>query len=458
MPAILVVDDELSMREFLNILLEKEGYAVTTASDATSALDQLKDQDFDLVISDIKMPGLGGLSLLERIKEMNSSTPVIMITAYASPENAVIAMKNGAFDYITKPFKVDEIIKIVKSAVSATHIPKSDTIPATTDSFEGIIGNSQEMLKIYNLISRIAPTPASILIYGESGTGKELVAQAIHNLSKVHDKPFVPITCSAIPESLLESELFGHVKGAFTGAISHKIGLFELADGGSVFLDEIGELTPLIQTKLLRVLQERELKRVGGTDTIKVNVRIIAATNKDLEEEIIAGRFREDLFYRLAVVPIRVPPLRERKGDVPLLVNHFLKKYSEKMGKTVQEISSYALKVLMEYDYPGNVRELENIIERGVALESSNIILPESLTLSTYKKEGKPAEVHDAFIAVNSEDELYSQGLDEVMARLEKKIIEHALVKTDNSKIRAAELLKISFRSLRYKVQKYDIK
>ena len=240
MPAILVVDDELSMREFLNILLEKEGYAVTTASDATSALDQLKDQDFDLVISDIKMPGLGGLSLLERIKEMNSSTPVIMITAYASPENAVIAMKNGAFDYITKPFKVDEIIKIVKSAVSATHIPKSDTIPATTDSFEGIIGNSQEMLKIYNLISRIAPTPASILIYGESGTGKELVAQAIHNLSKVHDKPFVPITCSAIPESLLESELFGHVKGAFTGAISHKIGLFELADGGSVFLDEIG--------------------------------------------------------------------------------------------------------------------------------------------------------------------------------------------------------------------------
>ena len=280
MPAILVVDDELSMREFLNILLEKEGYAVTTASDATSALDQLKDQDFDLVISDIKMPGLGGLSLLEKIKEMNSSTPVIMITAYASPENAVIAMKNGAFDYITKPFKVDEIIKIVKSAVSATHIPKSDTIPATTDSFEGIIGNSQEMLKIYNLISRIAPTPASILIYGESGTGKELVAQAIHNVSKVHDKPFVPITCSAIPESLLESELFGHVKGAFTGAISHKIGLFELADGGSVFLDEIGELTPLIQTKLLRVLQERELKRVGGTDTIKVNVRIIAATHQ----------------------------------------------------------------------------------------------------------------------------------------------------------------------------------
>jgi two-component system response regulator PilR (NtrC family) len=402
---------------------------------------------------------MGGLSLLEKVKEMDNSIPVIMITAYASPENAVVAMKSGAFDYITKPFKVDEIIKIIKSAITATAAIRTGEVSAESDSFEGIIGKSTEMLKIFNLISRIAPTPASILIYGESGTGKELVAQAIHNLSKVQHKPFVPITCSAIPESLLESELFGHVKGSFTGAISNKMGLFELADGGSVFLDEIGELTPLIQTKLLRVLQERELKRVGGTDTIKVNVRIIAATNKNLEEEIIAGRFREDLFYRLAVVPLRVPALRERKGDVPLLVNHFLKKYSDKMEKDVQEISSYAIKVLMEYDYPGNVRELENIVERGVALESSNIILPESLTLSTYKKEGTPIEkTVDAFISVDSEEELYSKGLDEIMAALEKEMIEHALAKTDNSKIRAAELLKISFRSLRYKVQKYEIK
>ncbi|MDH3996238.1 MAG: sigma-54 dependent transcriptional regulator, partial [Desulfobulbaceae bacterium] len=299
MPSILVVDDELSMREFLKILLEKEGHRVTTASDASSVLDLMQNEDFDLVLSDIRMPGMGGLSLLEKIKEINNSIPVIMITAYASPENAVVAMKSGAFDYITKPFKVDEIVKIIKSAIAATVSNKTGEAPALTGSFEGIIGKSPEMLKIYNLISRIAPTPASILIYGESGTGKELVAQAIHNLSKVRHKPFVPITCSAIPESLLESELFGHVKGAFTGAISNKIGLFEMADGGSVFLDEIGELTPLIQTKLLRVLQERELKRVGDTDTIKVNVRIIAATNKNLEEEIIAGRFREDLFYRL---------------------------------------------------------------------------------------------------------------------------------------------------------------
>jgi len=458
MPSILVVDDELSMREFLKILLEKEGYEVSTAADAANAIDQIKSASFDLIISDIKMPGMGGLTLLEKIKEIDSSLPVIMITAYASPENAVVAMKSGAFDYITKPFKVDEIIKIIKSAISSAAPAVGDKISADTESFEGIIGNSPEMLKIYNLITRIGPTPASVLIYGDSGTGKELVAQAIHNQSQVHKKPFVPITCSAIPESLLESELFGHVKGAFTGAINNKMGLFELADGGSVFLDEIGELTPLIQTKLLRVLQERELKRVGGTDTIKVNVRIIAATNKDLEEEIMAGRFREDLFYRLAVVPLRVPPLRERKKDVPLLVNHFLKKYSEKMGKDVQEISSYAMKVLMEYDYPGNVRELENIIERGVALESSNIILPESLTLSTYKKEGMPVEPSQSFLSVESEEELYSQGLDDTMARLEKEMIEHALTKTDNSKIRAAELLKVSFRSLRYKVQKYDIK
>ncbi len=458
MPTILVVDDELSMREFLKILLEEEGYEVFTASEAASAIELIKDQKFDLVISDIKMPGMGGLTLLEKIKEINSALPVIMITAFASPDNAVTAMRSGAFDYITKPFKIDEIIKITKSAISVSTPATPDEITSETESFEGIIGNSQEMIKIFNLISRIAPTPASILIYGESGTGKELVAQAIHNLSKVSHKPFVPITCSAIPESLLESELFGHVKGSFTGAISNKMGLFELAEGGSVFLDEIGELTPLIQTKLLRVLQERELKRVGGTDTIKVNVRIIAATNKNLEEEIMAGRFREDLFYRLAVVPIRVPTLKERKGDVPLLVKHFLDKYSKKMDKEVQEISSYALKVLMEYDYPGNVRELENIIERGVALESSNIILPESLTLSTYKKEGKPIGKSDAFIAVESEDELYSQGLDKIMASLEKEMIEHALAKTGNSKIKAAELLKISFRSLRYKVQKYEIK
>ncbi|MDH3359546.1 MAG: sigma-54 dependent transcriptional regulator, partial [Desulfobulbaceae bacterium] len=263
-------------------------------------------------------------------------------------------------------------------------------------------------------------------------------------------------------ESLIESELFGHVKGSFTGAVSNKAGLFEIANNGSAFLDEIGELTPIIQTKLLRILQEREFKRVGGTDTIKVNVRVISATNRDLEDEIMEGRFREDLFYRLAVVPIRVPPLRERKGDVPLLVDHFLKKYSKVFGKDVRELSSYALEVLMDYDFPGNVRELENIIERGVALESSNIILPESLSLSIHRKsqlqqEQQNENKNSTPCKEPEEDEIYSSGLEEVLAQIEKKLIMEALQKADNSKMRAAELLKISFRSLRYKVQKYNI-
>ncbi|MCF6291673.1 MAG: sigma-54 dependent transcriptional regulator [Desulfobacterales bacterium] len=461
MSTILVVDDELSMREFFSILLEKEGHGVATAADAKTALELLAgSREFDLVISDIRMPGEGGLSLLAKIKEKNSALPVIMITAFASPEDAVTAMKRGAFDYITKPFKVDEMLEVIDSACrfGATAAATDDQPAELSAGFEEIIGNSPEMLKIFSLISRIAPTPANVLIHGESGTGKELVAKAIHRHSKVADRPFVPITCSAIPETLLESELFGHVKGAFTGAIANKKGLFELADTGSVFLDEIGELTPLIQTKLLRFLQEREFKPVGGTQTIKVNVRIIAATNRDLEEEVLAGRFREDLFYRLVVVPLRVPPLRERKGDVPLLVNHFLKKYSGKLEKDIQEISSYALEVLMDYDFPGNVRELENIIERGVALEDSNIILPESLTISIHRRHQENHGQGDPLIgAVRDEEELLRLGLEEIMARMEKNIIRYALGKTGNSKMRAAELLKISFRSLRYKVQKYGI-
>ncbi len=457
MPDILVVDDELSMREFLKILLEKEGYSASTAPDAATALAMLKEETYELVISDVKMPAMDGMSLLEKIKEINATIPVIMITAFASPENAVRAMKDGAFDYITKPFKVEEIIDNVRKAISNSPPPSAITVAADSGSFDNIIGQSPEMQKIFDLITKIAPTPANVLIYGESGTGKELVAKAIHKHSRVSGQSFVPITCSAIPENLLESELFGHVKGAFTGAISNKIGLFESANNGSVFLDEIGELTPFIQTKLLRVLQERELKRVGGTETIKVNVRIIAATNKNLEEEVMAGRFREDLFYRLAVVPIRVPPLRERKGDVPLLVDHFLNEFSATLEKDVQEISSYALKVLMEYDFPGNVRELENIIERGVALENSNIILPESLSLSMFQKKRQNKDFDPVFQAVESEAELFDLGLEKVIARLEKNLIEYSLSRSDQSKMRAAELLKVSFRSLRYKIQKYDV-
>lgn len=452
---ILIVDDEPSMREFLAILLTKNGYIPITAASGAEALTLLQQRHFDLIISDIRMPDLNGLALLETVKQQDLSIPVVLITAYASPEDAVLAMKNGAYDYLTKPFKVVDILSVVKAALGS----RQEKIPAKNrDSFAGIIGNSPEMLKIYDLIQRIGPTQANILIYGESGTGKELVAQAIHQHSKAAANAFVPITCSAIPENLIESELFGHAKGSFTGAIVNKTGLFELANNGSAFLDEIGELSPLIQTKLLRVLQERELKKVGGTENIKINVRIISATNKNLEEEVMAGRFREDLFYRLAVIPIRIPPLRERKGDVPLLVEHFLKKYSALFDKEVRQISSYALKVLLNYDFPGNVRELENIVERGVALESSNIILPESLTLSEHRP-GRISIVEHVgennFKA--SEEAAFALGLEQYITDVEKRLIKTALTRTNNAKMKAADLLKMSFRAFRHKTKKYNL-
>ncbi len=457
MTSILIVDDERSMRDFLKILLVKEGYKVETAPSGSKALYCIERQTFNLVISDIRMDGMDGLELLSNIKEKHPSLPVVMITAFAAPDDAVFAMKMGAFDYVSKPFNVDEIKSVISSATSKP--TESTSAQDISMEFPGIIGESPEMIRIFEMIRRIAITPANVLIFGESGTGKELVAQAIHRHSKVANKDFVPITCSAIPEELMESELFGHVKGAFTGAVGDKKGLFQQADQGTAFLDEIGELTPIIQTKLLRVLQEREVKPVGGLQVEPVNVRIIAATHKILEEEIIAGRFREDLFYRLAVVPLRVPPLRERKGDVPLLVDHFLQKYSKLFAKDVQEISSYAMEVLMKYDFPGNVRELENIIERGVALESSTIILPESLTLSSFRTENK-AQAREAtppFQVAANEEELFAMGMDELMAETEKRCIITALKKTNNSKMRAAELLQVSFRSLRYKIKKYGL-
>jgi two-component system response regulator PilR (NtrC family) len=457
MRKILVVDDERSMRDFLTILLVKEGYDVMTARDGIQAQSIMNDNEFDLVISDIRMPAMNGLELLEFIKDQKPDLPVIMITAFASPDDAVKAMKNGAYDYITKPFNVDEIKSVTFNATN--HIDSTLKEDQAELLFPNIIGKSREMLKIFDMISRIAPTPANVLIYGESGTGKELVAQAIHSKSKVHGHSFVPITCSAIPEDLMESELFGHVKGSFTGAIANKNGLFQEADQGTAFLDEIGELSPIIQTKLLRVLQEREIKPVGATKNLPIDVRIIAATNKILEDEIKNGNFREDLFYRLAVVPIRVPALRERKSDIPRLVNHFLLKYSRVLGKEVREISSYALEVLMSYDFPGNVRELENIIERGVALESSNIILPENLSLSNALGKTKPTDSgeNSPFLAVSNEQELFDRGLDDVIETIEKRLISHALDKTGNSKTKAAELLRVSFRSLRYKVKKYEL-
>ncbi len=457
MKTILIVDDELSMREFLEILLQKEGYATITAGNGEEALKELDKCSVDLVLTDIRMPAMDGLELLAAIKEKDSNMPVVIMTAFASPEDAVTAMKDGAYDYLTKPFKVEDVHKIISSAINQEK--KSSQVDLQKD-FPNIIGNGTEIKKIFSLIKKIAPTPANVLIYGESGTGKELIANAIHKHSQVAKAPFVPITCSSIPENLMESELFGHMKGSFTGAVSDKPGLFQQADGGTAFLDEIGELPLLIQTKLLRVIQEREITPVGSTKVQRINVRIIAATNKNLEQEVIKNNFREDLYYRLSVVPIQVPPLRERKEDIPALVEHFLKKYSRIMNKEVASISSYGMEVLMQYDFPGNVRELENIIERGVAMESSNIILPDSLTLSNYKNkdnENKKTKNSQMFIAAEDENELFSRGMDEILTDLEARFIKHALNKTNNSKVDAAELLKISFRSLRYKIKKYNI-
>ncbi|MFP3982366.1 MAG: sigma-54-dependent transcriptional regulator [Desulfurivibrionaceae bacterium] len=458
MPTILIVDDELSMREFLKIFLEKEGYSVQTAADGNSALKIIKRENVDLVVSDIKMEGMGGLDLLSSVKEI-SSLPFILITAFASPEDAVSAMKYGAFDYLTKPFQIEELIAVIRSALASSIETNAVSRDGESENgFRDIVGNSRTMRQLFDRIKKIGPTHANVLIYGESGTGKELVAKAIHQQSEAAARHFVPVICNAIPETLFESELFGYRKGAFTGADTDKTGLLVTADQGTAFFDEIGELSPQVQTKLLRFLQEREVKRVGDNRARQVNVRIISATNRDLEEEIRAERFREDLYYRLAVVPMRVPPLRERKEDIPLLADYFLRKYSQAFNKEAPTLSSYALEVLMGYDFPGNVRELENIIERGVAMATSNLILPESLNvLSPSSIKEDSAEKRTGIPSVASEKELFEHGLEKVMVSLEKEFIQLALQKAGNSKMKAADLLQISFRSLRYKIKKYNI-
>jgi len=450
MAKILVADDELSMRQFLEILLKKEGHEVALAGDGQEAFSRFQDDPVDLVISDIKMPKIDGLELLRKVKEQHPNLPVIMVTAYASPEDAIAAMKAGAYDYLTKPFKLEEIKSVIRNALEQT--AGQAAVEAPAGMFCSLVGHSSKMVQIYNLIRQVGPTKTNVLISGESGTGKELAARAIHQHSSRGNKPFVTINCSAIPENLMESELFGHVKGAFTGAVANKKGLFEIAHEGTVFLDEIGDLSPLIQVKLLRVIQEREFMRVGETQTISVDVRIISATNKNLEQEVISAKFREDLFYRLNVVHLHLPPLRERREDIPLLAQFFLEKYSKELGKNVRSISSYALDTLMTYNFPGNVRELENIIERSVALESSNLILPESLVLSEHKKEGTAKGIPSI--------QLTPAGLDleKEIDQLEKEIIQQALQLSNGVIKKAAELLRLSFRSMRWKIQKHNLK
>jgi two-component system response regulator PilR (NtrC family) len=452
--SILVVDDEKSMREFLEIMLTKEGYQVTLAENGEGACQYLDSQHYDLVITDIRMKDIDGIGVLRKAKTVDADAKVVLISAFATAETAVEAMKEGAYDYIPKPFKVNEFKKIVKEAIQSTSNGNGVATGERAEDrnhFGVLVGESPQMKKIYDLVRKVAETKSNILISGESGTGKELVARAIHRLSPRRDKPMVAINCGGIPETLIESELFGYRKGAFTGAASDKEGLFGVAHGGTVFLDEIGELSPAIQVKLLRVIQEKRFTAVGGTEEKAVDVRLISATNKDLEKEVIDKRFREDLFFRINVINISMPPLREREGDLPLLAHHFLEKYSREFGKNIKKISAYALDILGGYSFPGNVRELENIIERSVALETSNIVLPESLTLSNLHKERSRDSRRST--------DLGSEGikLEEVLAEIEKNYLIKALEIARGSKQGAAELLGLSMRSFRYRLEKVGL-
>jgi two-component system response regulator PilR (NtrC family) len=455
---ILVVDDELSMREVLEYMLSREGYQVTGAENGATAVRLLGEQCFDLLLCDIKLGDISGLDVLRASKDANQDTVVIMISAYASTETAVEAMNAGAYDYVPKPFDKDELLQTIAKALDLRTIEHEKEILdgqlKENLHFGILVGNSPAMRHIYKLIQQVAKTKTNVLITGESGTGKELIAKAIYQESDRSDQPFVVINCGGIPETLMESELFGHKKGAFTGASQDKKGLFEIAHKGTIFLDEIGELSLPIQVKLLRAVQEKVFKPVGGNDDIAVDIRIISATNKNLEKEVIDGHFREDLFYRLNVIEVKVPPLRERKADLRTLAQHFLEKYSREMGKEITKFSSYAIDLLNKYDFPGNIRELENLLERSVALSSTNIILPDSLAISLHKRrwvEGFGDRRFDL-------DEV-SRGvsLDSILEEIERAYLKKAIDCSNGSKSKAAELLDISFRSLRYRLDKLKI-
>ena len=447
---ILIVDDEQSMRELLSIMLRKEGYAVVTAENGEKALAAIQTDIFDLVITDLKMPNMDGLSLLRAIKESSPDIIVIMMTAFGTMEGAERARSLGAYDYIGKPFNNDEIKLVIQNALEKRRLRKENILLKreieSRSGFENFIGKSDPMQRIFSLIRQVADTASTVLVSGESGTGKELVARAIHYNSSRRSQPFVTINCGALPETLLESELFGYMKGAFTGAAANKQGLFEAANGGTIFLDEISATTPALQIKLLRVLQEREIRRVGGTADIKVDVRVIAASNREIRAEVEKGLFREDLYYRLNVIPIHLPPLRERTDDIPLLVDFYLRKKSP--GRQMKAISSDALKVLMSYRWPGNVRELENTIERLAILTEGDIItadqLSASFTSTTSTSELIPLEIPESGI-----------DLERLLQNAEWSLLQRAMHKAGGVKTEAARLLGLSFRSFRHRMKKY---
>ena len=450
---IMVVDDEQSMCEFLEIILLRNNYQVSCFTDAFAAVSSLETTNYDLVISDIKMPMMSGLEMLRTVKKKSPTTEMIMITAFASTTSVIEAMKNGAFDYINKPFKVDEILLTIEKALKNSQLQRENLrLHKELEKrfgFDNLIGKSSSMMKIYEVIKQVAPTKTNILICGESGTGKELIARAIHFSGPNREQPFVAVNCAAIPEQLLESELFGHTKGAFTGAVSQSEGYLGAADGGTLFLDEIGELPPALQVKILRLLQEKCFQKVGSPKEISVDLQFIAATNRDLMAAVDSGEFRQDLFYRLNVIRIDLPPLRQRQEDIPLLLQHFLHKYTHEYKRDFESFSPEVTRTLMDYDYPGNIRELENIVERCVILETGEKVIS-AATLPQLLQ-------HQASGSLTTT--LPDEGLDleEVVTKLETDLIGQALQKSHGNKTQAAKLLGLSFRSLRYRLDKYDL-
>ncbi len=454
---ILIVDDERSMREFLDILFRQEGYEVTTADGVASARLALDADDYDVVITDVQMPDGNGLEVLRWVKGHTPDTVVVMITAFATAETAIEAMKQGAYDYINKPFKTDEVRLIIEKALEKRELSSENERLRSELRREkrqrNMVGTSDAMQAVYDLVAQVAGTKTNVLIAGESGTGKELVARAIHDQSGRADEAFIAVNCGAIPENLLESELFGHAKGAFTGAVDHKPGLFEAASKGTLFLDEIGEMPAPLQVKLLRAIQERQIRRVGSSEDVSVDVRIVAATNRELRSEVAQGRFREDLYYRLNVIQIAIPPLRERMEDVPLLIQHFAEKYAADMGRPAPNFSAAALQRIEAYSFPGNVRELENTIERAVALSREDLADVDVLPAAVLE----PVESLGAGSGAPLDLPTEGADLEDLVNRYERSLLRQALRRTGGVKKRAAALLGVSFRSFRYRLEKLGL-
>jgi two-component system response regulator PilR (NtrC family) len=458
---VLVVDDERSMRELLTIVLRRDGYEVLVAEDGLAAVELMKRERIDILITDIRMPQMSGVDVLREAKRIDPEIISIVMTAFASTETAVEALRLGAADYVNKsPNATNEVRNRVRKELERKRLQQENVLLKralkTTHQFSNIIGSSSAMFAVFQLVETIAPTSSTVLITGESGTGKELVARAIHFNSPRKDRPFVAVNCGALSETLLDSELFGHMRGAFTGADTNKKGLIEVAEKGTIFLDEIGEMSPLVQVKLLRVLQERKFRRLGGTEEIDADIRILAATNRDLSKMVAAGEFREDLFYRINVIPLRLPPLRDRADDIPMLAEHFVAKYAAQMGKAISGISGAALALLMGHAWPGNIRELENAMERAVALEPTPTILPDSLP----EQLRETAAATPAPLAAPAPEAFPDTGFDleRHVQDIERDCIAEALRRAGGVKVKAAELLGMSFRSFRYYTKKYNLK